>query len=76
MGISYNKLWKLLIDKGANKTMLRSKGIHPVTIAKMGKGEYVELQTLEKICDILNCDIGDIMSFTKDDSSDNKDSSS
>ena len=65
MYISYNKLWKLLIDKGINKTELRkSAGISTNVIAKLGKGEPVSMDTMMKICTTLNCDIGDIMEVT------------
>lgn len=62
MSISYNKLWKLLIDKSINKTELRkSAGISTNVIAKLGKNEPVSMETMTKICTVLNCDIGDIM---------------
>ena len=65
MHISYNKLWKLLIDKGINKTELRkSAGISTNVIAKLGKSEPVSMDTMLKICTALNCDIGDIMEVT------------
>ena len=60
--ISYNKLWKMMIDGGLNKTQLREKtGITTNAIAKMGKGEKVSMDVLVKICRTLNCNIGDIM---------------
>jgi DNA-binding Xre family transcriptional regulator len=66
MAISYNGLWKLLIDKSMYKKDLTEKlGISSATIAKMGKGESVSLEVLQKICDYMDCDIGDIMSFEK-----------
>ena len=62
MGISYKKLWKLLIDKDMNKTDLRiATGISASTIAKMTKGEDVTVSTLTRICVALQCDIGDIV---------------
>lgn len=62
MALKYNKLWKLLIDKGMNKTALRLKtGISQSTIAKITKGENVNTNVLEKICKALSCDIGDIV---------------
>ena len=66
MGVSYKKLWKLLIDKGFNKTTLREAGIHPTSIAKMGRNEYVSMEVINKICNILNCDFGDIIEHIKD----------
>ena len=51
MSISYNKLWKLLIDKDMTKTELRKKaGVTTNVIAKMGKHESIQLETLYKIC--------------------------
>lgn len=61
MEISYNKLWKLLIDKGMNKTDLKNaSGISSSTISKMGKNEQVSMESMLKVCRTLNCDIGDI----------------
>ena len=60
--VSYNKLWKMMIDCGLNKTQLREKaGITTNAIAKMGKGEKVSMDVLIKICTALNCNIGDMM---------------
>ena len=60
--VSYNKLWKMMIDCGLNKTQLREKaGITTNAIAKMGKGEKVSMDVLIKICTALNCNIGDII---------------
>ncbi|MFI3213911.1 MAG: helix-turn-helix transcriptional regulator [Eubacteriales bacterium] len=62
MAISYNKLWKKLIDEGMNKGDLREKtGISTGTIAKMTNGEPVTLTVMEKICNELQCDIGDLV---------------
>ena len=64
MGLSYNKLWKLLIDKNMKKTDLQSViATTPKTIAKMGRDENVILETLGKICEYFQCDIGDIIEF-------------
>jgi len=63
MGLSYNKLWHLLLDKGMNKSRLRENGIHSTTIAKMNKGEVINTDTIEKICELLNCQPGDIMEY-------------
>lgn len=63
MSVNYNKCWKLMIDKGVNKTYLRENGIHPTTIAKMSKNQYVSLEALEKICNLLECKIEDIVEF-------------
>lgn len=65
---SYNKLWKLMIDKRMNKTQLRTAAkISSNAMAKLGRDESVPIETLEKICEVLRCDIGDIMEFTPDD---------
>lgn len=62
MPVSYNKLWKLLIDKEMNKTDLRMvAGISSGTLAKLGKNESVTTDILVRICHALNCDIGDIV---------------
>lgn len=63
MAVSYNKLWELLKTKNLNKTYLRKNGIHPTSIAKMGKNEFVELKILSKICEILDCDYKDIIEY-------------
>lgn len=71
MEISYNKLWKLLIDKNMKKKDLRDTAkISSNTIARMGKNEEVSLDVLIKICEALNCDIGDIVSVVRNDKSD------
>lgn len=60
--ISYNKLWKLLIDREMTRTQLRKKsGISTVSLAKLGKNESVTIDILLKVCNALNCDIEDIM---------------
>jgi len=65
--ISYNKLWKLLIDKKMNKKDLRlSAGVSTAVIAKLGKGENVTTDVLLKICNVLNCDIADIMEVERE----------
>lgn len=62
MEISYNKLWKLLIDKGMNKTQLKdTTGLSSSTISKMGRNEQISMDSMLKICKTLNCDIGDIV---------------
>lgn len=64
MRISYNKLWKLLIDKGLNKTQLcEMTDISTNAMAKLGKNESVQLDILIKICLVLNCKLDDIVSF-------------
>lgn len=62
--ISYNKLWKLLIDKGLNKKeLIKISGISSSTMAKITKRENVTTDALCKICQALNCDFGDIMEY-------------
>lgn len=62
MAISYKKLWKILIDKGMNKTELKeASGISFNVMARMGKNESVSIESLEKICSVLDCNIGDII---------------
>jgi len=67
MAISYNKLWKLLIDKKMNKTDLKEQaGISFNVLARMGKNEPISFESIEKICCTLDCDIGDIIEIIKD----------
>ncbi len=62
MKISYNKLWKLLIDKGMTKMQLKdAAGISAASIAKLGKGGNITTDVLLKICETLNCHIEDIL---------------
>ena len=62
MAVCYNKLWKLLIDKGMTRTELRTNaGISSNALAKMGKGGDVSTQVLAKICTYLDCQIEDIV---------------
>lgn len=64
MAISYDKLWKLLIDMKMNKTQLKEEaGISTNVVAKLGKNEAVSLESIEKICTALHCNIGDIVDF-------------
>ena len=68
MAISYNKLWKLLIDKGMNKQDLgKIANISPASIAKLGKGANVTTDVLLKICEALDCNLEDIIETIKDD---------
>lgn len=64
MTVNYNKLWKLLIDKGMSKSELKTAAqMSPNTLAKLGKNETVSMDVLLRICTVLNCDIGDIVEF-------------
>lgn len=53
--------------KNLNKTYLRENGIHPSSIAKMGKNEYIDLKILSRICELLKCDFSNIMEYIPDD---------
>ena len=67
MNVSYNKLWKLIIDRGINKSELRTlTGIGTNTLAKLSKNQPVSMEVLLKICSRLDCDISDICEFIKD----------
>ena len=67
MRISYNKLWKLLIDKNMNKQDLReASGISSASVAKLGKGDNITTEVLLRVCTALNCDISDIMEVVED----------
>ena len=67
MAISYNKLWKLLVDKKLSKADLRrATGLAPNTMTKLRRDEEVTLTVLNKICAALNVNIGDIMDFVSD----------
>ena len=67
MGVIYNKLWKLLIDKNISKVQLRDMTeMGPNTLAKLGKNQRVSLEVLEKICRELNCNFGDIIDYVGD----------
>lgn len=67
MGVSYKKLWKLLIDKDMKKQDLRETAkISSSSIAKLSKGENVNTDILVKICKALSCDVSDIMEILPD----------
>ena len=67
MAISYNKLWKLLVDKKMSKADLhKAAGIAPNTMTRLRRDEEVTLAVLNKICSTLDVNIGDIMEFTSD----------
>lgn len=62
MSVSYVKLWKLLLDRKLKRTNLISMaGISSNILAKLGKNDYVSMESLEKICKALDCNIGDIV---------------
>ena len=62
MAVSYNKLWKILIDKNMSKTdLIKDSGITTNAMAKLGKNEDVRVEVLVKICGVLGCTVDDIM---------------
>ena len=64
--ISYKNLWKRLIDRDLKKTdLLYLAGISSATLAKMGRGEAVSFDTIEKLCNVLDCGISDILTIEK-----------
>lgn len=66
MTVSYKKMWKLIIDKDmTNVSVRKAAGISPATFTKMKKNETVSLDVLLKICDVLNCDFGDLIEAVK-----------
>ena len=73
MKVSYNKLWKLLIDMNLNKTKLREMAqMSPNTMAKLGKNETISMDIILRICEVLKCDVGDIMETIPDEGEDDK----
>lgn len=68
MKLNYNKLWKLMIDRNMNKGDLReATGIGTNTLAKLSKNQPVSMEVLLKICEKLDCNIGDIVDCEKED---------
>ena len=66
MAVSYNKLWKLLIDKKMKRIdLMEATGIGTSTLSKLGKDQYVSMEVLVKICKVLNCNIGDIVDVVR-----------
>ena len=64
MVVSYKKPWRLLIDKGMKKVDLRmATGISSFNLARMTHGEDVSLDVLKRICEVLHCDVGDVIEF-------------
>ena len=67
MSVSYNRLWKLLIDKNMSVAeMPRAADIAPNTVTRMKKDQEVTMSVLEKICAVLDADFGDIVEYVKD----------
>lgn len=71
MAVSYNRLWKLLIDKKMSKVELRKKAdIAPNTLTKLNRDEEVSMTVLSKICHVLGADFGDIVEYIDVDTKD------
>lgn len=67
MAVDYSKLWKLLIDRKMNKSQLKDVAhISTNAVAKLGRNEKVSMETLEKICFALECNIEDILEIMRD----------
>lgn len=67
MAVSYNKLWKLLIDKKMSRAELRrAASISPNTMTKLTRDEEVSMAVMGRICDVLETNIGDVMDFIPD----------
>lgn len=65
--VSYNKLWKILIDKNMKKTdLIRMAEISSATLAKMSNNQTVSMETLIKICDLFGCGLSDICTISGD----------
>ena len=68
MALSYNRMWKLLVDKKMSKADLRKAAdIAPNTMTKLRRDEAVNLAILSRVCKVLDCDFGDIIEYVKDD---------
>ena len=68
MGVSYNRLWKMLIDKNMKRIEMQYlTEISGNILARMGKNQYVSMETIEKICKKLDCTVDEMMEFTDDD---------
>ena len=73
MAVSYNRLWKLLIDKGITKTEMRKQaGISTTVLAKMGKNETVSMDTLARIAAVMECGLDDIVEIHVDETRETK----
>ena len=67
MAVTYTKLWKLLLDKKLKRTDLKEiAGISSSTLAKLGKGEYVSMESIDRICAALKCDISEVISVSNE----------
>lgn len=62
--VSYKPLWKTLIDRDIKKTQLRDMaGFSNGTLSRMGKDQYIEMKHIDKICEVLNCSVSDVVEF-------------
>lgn len=67
MNVNYNRLWKMLIDKKMKKSELQKQAqISGNIITRLNKDDFVSMETIAKICDVLECGVDDILEFTKD----------
>lgn len=67
MGFSYKPLWRLLLEKDLTKTQMREQlGISPATLAKMGKDQYVSMETLDKLCSYFKVQPNEIIEWKED----------
>ena len=67
MGVSYKRLFKLMIDREMKKKDLqRLTGLSPASVTKLAKDEYVSMEVIVKVCNALNVEIGDIMEVTRE----------
>lgn len=74
MAVAYEKLWKLLKEKGMKKIELQRKaGISGNILARMGRNEYISMESVEKICRILHCSADDILDFINEDLTESED---
>lgn len=73
MAVSYNRMWKLLVDKKMSKADLRkAANIAPNTMTKLRRDEPVNLAILGRICDVLRCDYGDLMQYVPGEKTDDE----
>lgn len=67
MGFCYNRLFKMLIDKGMTREELRlALNLSPATMAKMSKGDFVSMEVLHRICSYFNCQLEDVVEFVSE----------
>ena len=67
MAVTYTKLWNLLLDKKLKRTDLKEiAGISSSTLAKLGKDEYVSMESIDRICAALKCDISEVLSVSNE----------